>query len=608
VALILVAFALVFGVITYRLVDLQVLSSDRLGRMALAQRLDRIPIAAERGSIFDRNGTDLAMSVRMQTVWANPQVVSDPHGYAQQLAPIVHGDAAQIAQRLSRRDKQFVYVARAVDDATAEAVRRLKLPGVDFVPESRRQYPSGSVAAAVLGKVGLDDKGLAGIEYAYDRVLTGRPGEIVLERDRDGRPIPRTVRRDVPARRGTDVVLTLDQFLQYQAERALEQQVAAIQAQGGTAIVVDTRTGDILAMANVVRDADGNVGVPGPTERNRALVDTYEPGSTNKVVTYSAALEAGVVSPGTQFDVPDWIKVADATFKDSEAHPTERWTTRQCLAHSSNVCTIQIARLVGTERLARALDAFGYGTKPGTGFPGESAGIVRKPPQWYGTGLASTAIGYGMSVTPMQVLDAYTTIANGGVTRPPRLVAGTIGAGGERRDAPLREGRRVVSTATAAQMTSMLESVVTEGTGTCAAIAGYTVAGKSGTARKVVGGTYSNRHFYASFVGFAPAEAPRIAAIVVIDDPDYAHRYGGLAAAPVFAEVLQAALRLERVPPPPGGSDQWQAARGAAQETYRDCALGSATAAPAGTGAAGDPTGGAADTTGTVGQASSSSD
>ncbi len=572
-ALMMVLVVVAFAMIGYRLVQLQVVGSDRFQELALAQRLDTVPIDAERGSVFDRNGNDLAISVRRDTVWANPQVVSDPAAYAAQLSPIVGVDEATLVRRLADRDRQFVYVARAVEDSVSRSVSDLNLAGIDFVPESRRYYPAGDLAAPVLGMVGTDNVGLGGLEYLYEDTLAGTPGELVLERDRDGRAIPRTIQSQVTAERGTDLVLTIDESLQYSVEQSLSDQVSAVRAAGGTAMVVDIRTGGVLAMASVLSGDDG-IGRPAPaTERNRVLTDPFEPGSTNKVVTFAAALDAGVVGPSTGFEVPDWINVADATFTDSELHPTYYWSTRDCLVHSSNVCTIQIAQALGKGRLDAALRSFGFGTGTAIDFPGESDGILRDPDVWYGTGLASAAIGYGLSVTPAQMLNAYVTVANGGVSRPTHLVQATIDGQGKRAEIPLDEGERVVSPDTAAIVTDMLTDVVASGTGSCAAIPGYTVAGKTGTARKLGPGGYSTTDFYASFAGFAPAEDPAIAAVVVIDDPEWAHRYGGLAAAPVFAEIMQFALRLDRIPPPVETATQWDEASADLEAQSIDCTV-----------------------------------
>lgn len=564
-----------FAVVTARLVQVQALSADWYASRGLRQRLATIPVQAERGSIFDRNGRDLAISVQRETVWADPSLIADPVGVAETLAPIVGVDRETLVQRLSESDKRFVYIARTVDDSVAEDVRALDIAGIDFLREPKRYYPAGTLAAPILGDVGGEGTGLGGLEYMYDDVLAGKDGEIEVERDVRGMEIPRTERRRVVAERGTDLVLTIDQALQYQAESSLIDQVTATNAKGGMAVVIDVVTGDVLAMATVDGASDSGPAHPaGPGEHNRSLTDVYEPGSTNKVITISAALDAGVVGPWTEFDVPDWIRVGDATFTDNEGHPQMRWSTTDILRESSNVGTIQIAEALGKERLNDALMAFGLGRPTAVNFPGQAAGILMNPDDYYSTGIGAVPIGYGVAVSLLQMTDVFVTIANGGAARPPRLIAATIEAGGDRRIEPIESGERVVRAETAAAVTKMLTEVVRGGTGACAAIPGYTVAGKTGTSRKHTEGVagYSRGHM-ASFIGFAPAEKPRFAVGVVLDDP--VPIYGGRAAAPVFAEVLRSALRLEGVPPSPvvAGPTQWDQAAEEARVNVADCTV-----------------------------------
>lgn len=564
-----------FGAISWRLVEIQAFSGDRFSRMALDQRLATIPLPAERGSIFDRNGRDLAISVQRDTVWADPSVVIDPAGYAAQLAPLVSVDEQVLLSRLSQRDRRFVYIARTVDDEVAEAVRALDLPGVGFIPESRRHYPAGALAAPVLGRVGGEGYGLDGLEHLYDEMLAGKPGELEAELDTRGVEIPRTVRNRVEPERGTDLVLTIDQALQYQVEQSLADQVSATHSKGGVAVVVDVATGDVLAMATVDADPETGRGAPafGAGVQNRPMTDVFEPGSTNKVVTIASAIDHGVVGPYTLFEVPDWITVGDRTFVDHEGHPTERWSTTDILRESSNVGTIMIAQHLGKERLDAALRAFGLGVPTAAEFPGQASGILLPPDRYYSSGIGSVPIGYGVAVSALQMLDVYVTVANGGVSRPPRLVGATIDGDGTRHARPAAEGEQVVEAETAAAVTDMLTQVVEAGTGSCAAVPGYTVAGKTGTSRKLLpdGSGYANDRHLASFIGFAPAESPRLAAIVVLDEP--VQTYGGRVAAPVFSEIMQFALRLYRVAPPSGSSDQWEASRARVVEEGADCTV-----------------------------------
>jgi cell division protein FtsI (penicillin-binding protein 3) len=484
-------------------------------------------------------------------VWANPKVVTDPAGYAAKLAPILGMDQKALADRLGQKSHAFVYLARKVDDATADAVKKLDLEGVDFVPESKRFYPSGTLAAPLLGGVGIDNDGLAGLEVQYDKKLAGKPGELVVEQDPQGRRIPQGYSHLEPAVRGNDLILSLDQSLQYELERGLVDAVGAATAKGGLAIVEDTRTGSILAMANVTGDGAGGARPSSPTEHNRAVTDVYEPGSTNKVITMAGALEDGLVTPETKLTVPDKLPMANAVFEDHEPHPPISWSVTDILVNSSNVGTIMVGQKLGKNRLDHYLRAFGFGTKTGVGFPGEPAGLLLDPNHWYVTSMGTVPIGNGLAVSALQMLQVYVTVANGGLYRPPRIVEATIGADGQRHPVEAAEPRRVVSPETAGKLSSMLTKVVQEGTGTNGAVPGYLAAGKTGTARKPLEGArgYSG-NYVASFVGFVPSQEPRLAAVVVLDEPTPI--YGGQVSAPVFARIMQYALRLDRIPPPPG--------------------------------------------------------
>jgi len=504
-------------------------------------------LAAERGSIFDRNGNDLAISVQQQTVFADPRFIRDPAVAVARLAPVLGLEPQDLLERLSRTDTAFVYLARKVNDETAKQVRTLGITGVGMVGESKRFYPSSSLAAPVLGFVGTDNNGLGGLEASFEATLRGKPGKVVTEADPSGRSIPTTDRTEEQARRGGDLVLTLDQSIQYETERQLVAQVEATKARGGMAVVADVRTGDVLAMVTVVgADADGPARPASSTQQNRPVTTVYEPGSTNKVITLGAALEAGVVTPDTTYAVGSSIRIADAVFDDHDPHPVEQWSVRDIMRESSNVGTILVARALGKERLDASLRAFGFGSRTALDFPGESAGLLLDPSRYSLTSMGSVPVGNGLAVTAMQMLDVFVTVANGGVSRPPRLVSATIDADGTKHPRRPLTGTRVVSATTAAQLNEMLRSVVSDGTGERAGIPGYSVAGKTGTARKP---PYEQPYRYmASFAGFAPAEAPRLAAIVVLDEPGTSY-YGGQVAAPVFARVMQYALRLERVPP-----------------------------------------------------------
>jgi cell division protein FtsI (penicillin-binding protein 3) len=534
-----------------RLFDVQAVHAQHYSALSLAQSSHNVTLAAERGSVFDRNGDYLALSIPQTTIYADPRVIRAPAADAAKLAPVVGIPEATLARLLGQHGRAFVYIKRKVDDATVSRVKALHIPGLGYAPESRRFYPDGSLAGPVLGFVGTDNTGLGGLEADYQGLLRGHPGKLSSETDPSGRDIPGTVHTVTAARRGGDLVLTLDDSLQHDVEQALVAEVQQVRARGGMAVISDVSTGDVLAMATVDGPSERTPARPaGAREQNAPLTTVYEPGSTNKVITVASALETGVANENTVFTVPDSITLAkDAVFTDAEPHGVQQWTVKDIMRESSNVGAIKIAALVGKTRLDHYLRAFGFGTKTAINFPGEEAGLLLHPddPNFTASSMGSIPIGQGIAVTPMQMLDVFSTVANGGVSRPPRLIAATIGADGKRVDVPEMPGRRVISPLTASAINDMLRGVVTGGTGQRAAIPGYTVAGKTGTARKP---PYRPGVYMASFAGFAPAEAPRLAAIVVIDQPGPGESYyGGDIAAPVFARIMSEALTRERVPP-----------------------------------------------------------
>ena len=564
-----VIVVIVFSALAFRVTQLQVLSGHRYQRMSLQQTRQQVPLPAQRGTIFDRNGNDLAMSIELTSVYADPKQVTDAITYAAELAPVLHVSRKLLLSRLSDTRFDFEYLARRVSDRMVAAVRKLDLPGVGFVPESARRYPANPLAGSLIGRVGGEGTGLDGLEVLYQTMLAGRAGKLVVERDQQGLDIPNTATQKIEARRGTDVVLTLDESLQWQAEQSLLDQVTATQAKGGMAAIVDVTNGDVLALASVDgASATAPAHPSGAGEINRPLMELFEPGSTNKLITLSTAIQDGVVGPDTLIGVPPQLRVGGSTFTDVDPHGDVQMSVSEILRQSSNIGTIEIAQHLSKDRLAAALRSFGLGSPTAVDFPGQASGLLLDPSKYYDTGLASTAIGYGVAVTGMQMLDAYATIANGGVTRPPHLLDATIDAKGKRQPAAAARGLRVVSPQTAAAMTNMLTGVVSNGTGACAAIPGYTVAGKTGTSRKAVNGGYSHSTM-ASFIGFAPAQHPRLAAIVVLDEPT--SHYGGAAAAPVFADVMQFALTRNHVAPDDAGNTQYNAARAAALATAANC-------------------------------------
>ena len=532
-----------------KLIDVQILDRDTYVAVGEEQRLRTVSLDASRGRILDREGHDLALSVLRPSIFADPSQIEDPAATARALAPVLGADERALADDLSR-DTQFVYLQRRVDDALVSRIVELDLDGIHVHEEPARFTPSESLARAIIGTVADDQTGSTGIELLYDDVLTGTPGELTYERARDGGTIAAAGQSRIPAQPGSDVVLTLDRSLQYEAERVLGQQVDSMGAKGGTVIVSKPRTGEILALANITRNTDDEIITAGA---NRAVIDVFEPGSVNKVITISAALEEGLVEPDSRRLVPWRYQVSDHEFSDDHAHPTEEMTVTDILAQSSNVGTIMLGEQLGKERIDAYLRKFGFGSRTELDFPNESPGILLPPQDWSGTSIGSIPIGQGIAVTAMQMLSAYNVIANDGVYIEPRVVAATVDGDGARNEIPPAPGRRVVSATTAQQVRDMLVEAVENGTGRRATVPGYSVGGKTGTARKPQDtGTYQDRggnyHYVAAFTGMVPAEDPQLSIIVVIDEPT-ATIYGGSAAAPVFADLAKFALSRFRIPP-----------------------------------------------------------
>jgi cell division protein FtsI (penicillin-binding protein 3) len=536
-----------------RLVQVQALGGDEYAAFGESQRFQDIELVADRGSIFDRNGNDLAVSIPQRTVWADPRLVEDAPAAAAVLGGHLGLEADAIRELAARLggDSHFTYVARRITDEVADAIEAAKVPGIYMLDEPKRFAPAGDLGRSVLGQVGVDNEGLSGLELQYDDILTGVPGELIIEKDPEGRTIPSGERQLEPAQRGDDLVLTIDRAMQYETERALAAQILAKGAKAGTAIVSRPDTGEILALANL--GVDPETGAVIALGNNRAVTASFEPGSVNKVITVAAALEEGLVSPSTELVVPDELQVGDHLFTDHDPHPTEAYSVTRILTESSNIGTIKLAQQLGKDRFDSYLRRFGFGTKTSLTFPGEASGILLPLDEYNATSLGAIPIGQGIAVTAMQMLTAYNTIANDGVFVPPSLVLETVDADGARHPVPGGEPHRVISESTATQMRDMLANVVREGTGTRGGITGYTVAGKTGTARKPINGGYEdeagNYHYVSTFAGFVPAERPELSIIVVIDEPT-GDIFGGSVAAPVFADLAQYGLRLFRIPPP----------------------------------------------------------
>jgi cell division protein FtsI (penicillin-binding protein 3) len=530
-----------------RLVWLQVNRHDHYAAKAAAQHQRVLDLEPPRGTIYDSRGRVLAVSVEVDSVYAHPQQIDDVPGTANKLARLLGLDARDLERRLGQ-DRDFVFVARKLDPPVAEAVRALALPGIHFLRESRRYYPMRDLGAQLLGFVGTDHKGLAGLEAHYDRVVAGRAGRRTVMRDAHRRTLLSPRLSYVEAKPGADLHLTIDATIQYVVEKELRAAVTRFKARGGTAVVLDPATGAILAMASVPSfDPNRFAEVPPSHWRVHGVTDAYEPGSTFKMVTAAAVLAHGLLTPDDILDCEmGGITLAGQLIRDH--HPFGRLTVRQVLAKSSNVGTIKLSLLLGQQRLFDALQAFGFGARTGVDLPGESPGIVRPLRSWSALSKAYVSFGQEVSVTPLQLTRAMAAVANGGRLLRPHVVA-AVGQEGalETIGGPLEQGR-ALPPEVALELAEVLGAVVAEGTGRQASVEGYRVAGKTGTAQKVIGGRYSHRQFVASFVGFAPVDSPRLVGLVALDEP-WPLYHGGQVAAPTFGAIAKQILLYWGVPP-----------------------------------------------------------
>ena len=533
IRLLLASFVLLFGIAFLRAAWLQGVRAGSYGSLAASQHSEDVTLPAARGTIYDRGGLQLAIGEQTTTVYADPLQVRDPNREAAVAARILRLDPVALAAELGDRTHGFVYVERKADPVRAERLRKRHLPGFGFYPEEQRFYPQGSLASQVLGYAGVDNHGLAGLELSLDKVLAGRPGRERLVKDASGQAID-TIQSQAE-RDGTDVYLTLDHTIQANAQTVLKQTITRWHAKSATAVVLDPRSGAVLAMATAPGfNANAYGQVWHPLQRNRAVTDTYEPGSTFKLVTVAGALSEHLVTPSTSFILPYSIHVADRIIHDAEPRGTETMTVAQILARSSNVGAITLAERLGQHALAGWISRFGFGRRTGIDFPGESPGIALPEKDWSGSTIGNVPIGQGISVTPVQLASAYAAIANRGVWIRPHLID-HIGDGASVHAAR----RRIVSRGVARQLLLMLKNVVLDGTGALAAVPGYEVAGKTGTASKVDSdGTYSKSRYVASFVGVVPASRPRLVILVSVDEPRGAI-WGGVVAAPAFSQIAK---------------------------------------------------------------------
>lgn len=540
--------------IALRLFQIQVLEHSAYEIRAARQSERTVNLAPRRGAILDRNGRQLAVSVDAESIHAEPQSIRDADGEATVLARALGLSASErheLAAQL-RRDRAFVWVRRKVDPGQALAVRALELDGVGFLTENRRYYPKRELAAHVIGYAGTDNTGMWGIEYALDDIIRGRAAKVVVRTDARRRPVGHT---EKPSTDGHTIVLTLDEAIQYAAERELEQAVRETRSVGGVVVVLAPRTGEILALANRPTFNPNVFGTYDPSQwRNRAVADSYEPGSIFKIITAAAALQEHVVTPDEVIDCGGGlIEVAGQRINDLSPHDKLRF--RDVIAKSSDVGVIRVAQRLGRENLERYVRAFGFGAPTGVGLPGESGGLLRPLSKWSPLSLASISFGQEIGITALQMAVAVGAVANGGYLMKPLIVRQIEdGAGNVVRSFKPIAVRRVVDPETADVLTELLTGVVRYGTGQRAAVPGYVVAGKTGTAQKIDNtGHYSQEDHVASFVGFVPAKRPELVILVSLDTPRGPNNQGGEVAAPVFARVAQAALRRLAVPPDDAG-------------------------------------------------------
>jgi cell division protein FtsI/penicillin-binding protein 2 len=542
IGLLFAAFLLCFLVVVGRAFWLQGVQGGALASEAISQQTETVTVPGLRGSLLDRRGNELAASEDAATIFATPYQVKNPPKAAEKIASILDLDKSEVLESLTA-EGGFSYVAHKVSLEAAGRIERLELEGIGELPDSRRTYPQGEMAGQVVGAVGSENQGLTGLEIGEEDALSGSDGERRIVRDALGEPIRLETVEE--AEDGEDIQLTLDPLIQEKAERVLAEVGETYAPQGATAIVMDPSSSEVLAMANWPPvDPNDLSSASNDDLVNKATGFTYEPGSTFKAFTVAAALEEKLVTPTSSFTLAPSIQVADRTIEDSHPRGTETMSVATILAHSSNVGAVTIGLEVGAEKFSRWISRFGFGRPTGVQFPAEEQGLVPELDEYSGSSMGNLPIGQGLAVTPMQMMAGYAAIANGGILKQPQLIERI---GEEAIEEP--EGRRVVKEEVAAQVREMLEGVLAPGgTASEVSVPGYTLAGKTGTAEVAENGTYSETKFVASFIGFAPADDPKLLAAVIVDQPqgDY---YGGSVAGPAFGSIAGFALPYLGVAP-----------------------------------------------------------
>lgn len=532
IGLLFLIFLTLLAIAVTRATYLGAIRAGTLQHVAKTQQVTTQTLPAERGSITDRNGVELAISQSAQDIAVDPYLVKDPQGAAQKLSPLLGKPVLTLIGLLTKPHTGFVYLAHLVPGDRASAVGRLHIDGISMAPQIRRVYPRSWAGSQVLGTVGWHDRYQTGLEYRYNAPLRGQNGVRRIVNDAIGHPISIDDLR--PTLPGKTLTLTIDAALQDEMEQVLSGVGAQYSPKGATAIAMDPNTGEILALANWPRvNANDPAGAPSYANENRAVGFNYEPGSTFKAITVAGALQDGVVTPSTQFDIPPVFQVADRQIHDAESHGFETLSVADILRKSSNIGADKIGMKLGGQRFDYWVHRFGFGASTGVDLPGEERGIVRRFAQYSGSSMGNLPIGQGESVTPIQIATAYAAIANGGVLRTPHIVRAI---GGKPNKAST--GQRIISQASAAQLREMLRGVLADGgTASGAAIRGYDLAGKTGTAQVVVNGQYSSSAYIASFIGFVPAKRPKLLVAVMVDEPKGAI-YGGSVAAPAFQKIV----------------------------------------------------------------------
>jgi cell division protein FtsI/penicillin-binding protein 2 len=542
IGLLFAGFLLCFVVIVGRAFWLQGVQGAELGAEAISQQTETVTVPGLRGSLLDRRGNELASSEDAATIYATPYQVKNPPHAADKLATILDLGKGEVLRSLTA-DNGFSYVAHKVSLEQAARIERLKLEGIGELPDSRRTYPQGTMAGQVVGAVGSENQGLTGLEAGEESILSGSDGERRIVRDALGDPIKLETVKE--ASDGEDIQLTIDPLIQEKTERVLAEVGETYAPKGATAIVVDPRSSQILAMANWPPVDPNDLSASSSEDLlNKATGFTYEPGSTFKAFTVSAALQEKLVTPESSFVLPPSIQVADRVIEDAEARPTETLSVAEILAHSSNVGAVTIGLELGSEKFSKWIERFGFGRPTGVQFPAEEQGIVPPLDEYSGSTMGNLPIGQGLSVTPMQMVAGYSAIADGGILKQPQLIQRI---GDEKIVEP--KGHRVIDASVAAQVREMLEGVLAPGgTASEVSVPGYQLAGKTGTAQVAENGTYSETKYVASFIGFAPAQNPKLLAAVIVDQPQ-GDIYGGSVAAPAFGKIAAFALPYLGVAP-----------------------------------------------------------